>query len=85
VFVEGRYRAAPGLDLAARVDRLAFGNITGSNGSETWDAPVTRVEAAVGYALHRHVQVKAAYQYNWRDGGSVHSQGMLAGQLRVWF
>jgi len=85
VFLEARYRAAPGLNVAARVDRLAFGRITGSTGSQTWDAPVTRVEAAVGYAVRRHVRLKAGYQYNWRDGGFVHSQGLLAGQIGVWF
>lgn len=85
VFLEGRYRAAPGLQVAARVDRLDFGRITGSGGSQTWDAPLMRIEAALGYALRRQVQLKAAYQHNWRDGGFVHSQGLVAGQILVWF
>lgn len=85
VFLEGRYRIAPGLQVAARVDRLDFGRITGAAGPRSWDAPVTRVEAAVGYAVRRQVQLKAAYQYNWRDGGLVRSQGLVAGQILVWF
>jgi hypothetical protein len=85
VFVEGRYRVAPGLHVAARVDRLDFGRITGSAGRESWDARVTRIEAGMGFSVRRHVQLKAAYQYNWRDGGFVHEQGLLAGQVLVWF
>lgn len=84
-FLEARYRAAPGVNVAARADRIDFGRVTGSAGTRTWDAPVTRVEVAIGYALHRQAQLKAAYQYNWRDGGAVRAQGFLAGQVLLWF
>jgi hypothetical protein len=85
LFLEGRYRAAPGLNVAARVDRIDFGHVTGSGAPRTWDAAVTRVEVGVGYAVHRQAQVKAAYQYNWRDGGAVREQGFLVGQVLLWF
>ncbi len=49
--LEAVYRLAPGLDLAARFDRLTFADLQGTTERDTWDAPVTRVEAGVGYAL----------------------------------
>src|SRR6185503_8122534 len=40
VSVEGRYRLWPGVHVAARVDRLDFGDITGPAGPEPWEANV---------------------------------------------
>jgi hypothetical protein len=85
-FAEARYRMLPGLTLAARIDRLGFGEIAGSRGREAWDAPVTRAELGAAYALHRHVRVKAALQHDARDGGMLRrSDTFVAGQLLVWF
>jgi hypothetical protein len=67
--LEGVYRLAPGLDVAARFDRLRFGLIQGSARRDSWDAPVSRVEAGVAYALTRGLRLKAGYQHNWRDAG----------------
>jgi hypothetical protein len=83
--VEGRYRPRPGLSLATRLDRLGFSRLQGSVLSGTWDAPVTRVEAAVSYSPRRHTTVKVSYQHNWRDAGRVRQQGFLAGQLLWWY
>jgi hypothetical protein len=52
---------------------------------ETWDAPVTRGEAGVNYRLLRNVRLKAAYQYDWRDGGRVRREGHAAVQVAYWF
>jgi hypothetical protein len=84
-FLEGRYRLAPGLYAAARVDRLGFGIIDGSQGPLSWDARVTRVEGGLGLSLFRNLLLKADYQYNWRDGGYVRSQGVGAAQISWWF
>jgi hypothetical protein len=84
-FVEGRYKIVPRLYAAARVEHLGFGKVRGSEGGSTWDAPVSRVEAGVGYAFERHVVGKLAYQYNWRDGGPLRRQGFVAVQLLLWF
>jgi hypothetical protein len=85
LFVEGRCRLAPGLHVAGRVDRLGFGLLSGSGGTKSWDARVIRVEGGLGYSLRRQLQLKASYQYNWRAGGFVHEQGLLAGQVLLWF
>lgn len=84
VFVEGRYKIAPGVFVASRIDRLTFGKISLAAGSRTWDAPVTRLETGVGYYLRRNLLAKGAYQYNWRDGGQIRSRGLIAGQLHFW-
>jgi hypothetical protein len=84
-YVEGRYRIRPRIFLAGRADHLGFSQITGSAGPVSWDAPVTRIEAGGGYYLQRNLIVEAVYQYNWRDGGLVHTLGTGSAQLRYWF
>jgi hypothetical protein len=83
--VEGKYKMAPRLYAAARFDRLGFSEIAGTQGRETWDAPVTRAEIGAGYSLQRNLLLKLAYQYNARDAGAVRSLGLLAAQLYFWF
>lgn len=82
---EGRYKLAAGVHLAARVDHLGFNEVQGSRVRTTWDAPVTRVEAGVGWMAARHVLLKGVYQHNWRDGGRVHSESLAAVQALLWF
>jgi hypothetical protein len=83
--IEGKYKIAPGLYAAARLERLSFSEIMGSDGSQTWDAPVTRGEIGGGYSLQRNLLFKLAYQYNVRDAGAVRQLGLLAAQLHFWF
>jgi len=85
VSVEGRYKVAPGVYAAARLDRLGFSHVTGSAGRASWDAPVTRVEVGGGYSLQRNLLLKLAYQHNVRDGGRVRRQSLGAAQLVFWF
>jgi len=42
VSIEGRYKLLPGVYAAARFDHLGFSEVTGTSGSLSWDAPVTR-------------------------------------------
>ena len=79
--VEGRVRVAPQLDLAARAERLTFARIQGLTRADTWDADVGRLEVALGYRLRRNVQLKGAWQQNWRDGGYVRREGLPVVQL----
>jgi hypothetical protein len=88
--VESRYRLTPRLHVAARGEHLSFSELLGSaaHGEPIpWDAPVTRVETGVGYALHRHALLKLAWQYNWRDGVTRPQprEGFLAVQVSAWF
>jgi hypothetical protein len=79
--LEATYRLAPGLDVAARFDRVGFEEIQGSTRRDSWDAPVTRVEAGVVYALRRGLLLKAVYQRNWRDAGPRGRRGFPSAQL----
>ena len=83
--VEGRYKLAPGLYAAARLDHLGFSEITGTAGRATWDAPVTRLEVGGGYSIQRNLIVKLSYQHNTRDGGRVRTLHLASAQLIFWF
>jgi hypothetical protein len=84
-FVEARYKVRPALYLAARADHLGFSRITGSSGTEPWDAPITRVEFGGGYRLARTVLVKLAYQLDWRPDAGRHTGHFPSAQLVYWF
>lgn len=84
-YVETRWRFAPGWHVAARYDRLDFGDVVGSEGAVPWDAPVRRFEAGFGWVPRRHVLLKAVYQEDRRDDGPVRSQRFVAGQAVLWF
>jgi hypothetical protein len=83
--IEGRYKIRPGLYAAARVDHLGFSDITGSTLTESWDAPVSRVEVGGGYSIQRNLVLKVSYQYDSRAGGRVHTLYLPAAQLLFWF
>lgn len=83
--VEGRYRVTPRVHVAARVDHLGFNTIAGSTRSATWEAPVARWEVGTGYSVQRNLQLRAAFQHNWRDGGRVRRMTALATQVLYWF
>jgi len=84
-YAEGRYRIRPGLYVAARVDHIAFSDVTGSLGPQSWDAPVTRFEIGGGYSIRRNVLLKLSCQRNTRDGGRVTRSTLGAAQLVYWF
>ena len=50
-----------------------------------WDAPVTRVELGAGWSVRRHVLLKASWQHNWRDGGRVRENDLVAAQVLLWY
>jgi hypothetical protein len=83
--VEGRYKIAPGLYAAARLDHLGFSEIGGTARRDTWDAPVTRLEIGGGYSIQRNLIFKVSYQHNTRAGGRVRTLNLPAAQLVFWF
>lgn len=85
-FAEARYRFHPRWQVSARGDRLAFSTLTGeSAASAPWDAPMWRAEAALGFRVSRQFDLRAGYQYNWRDGGRVRQRGFPTLQALFWF
>lgn len=85
VMVEGRYKLTPRTHVAARVDHLGFNTIAGETRSASWEAPVARWEIGTGFSLQRNLQLRAAFQHNWRDGGRVRRMTAIATQLLYWF
>jgi hypothetical protein len=83
--LEGRYKIAPGLYVAARLDHLGFSEVTGSTIRTTWDAPVTRVEIGGGYSLQRNLILKVSFQHNTRDTVRSPILNIPAAQLVFWF
>jgi hypothetical protein len=88
-FIESRYRLTPRYFVAARLDGLTFSKIQGQvrfgGLPETWDAPVTRIEAGGGVYLQRNLTLRAVVQRNWRDGGRVRNRTYVSGELAYWF
>ena len=82
--VEGRYKIRPGLYAAARLDHLGFSTITGSSSSDSWDAPVTRVEVGGGYSVQRNLLLKLTLQLNSRAGGRVTNARIASVQMVYW-
>ncbi len=83
--VEGRYKVLPGFWVAGRLTGSRFESIDTPEGLLTWDFPVTRVEAGVGYELKRYLLAKFALQYNDRAGGEIRTRVIPAVQLLFWF
>jgi hypothetical protein len=84
--IEGRYKIQPGLYVAARLDHLGFGEITGTQGDAPWESPVNRIEAGGGYSLQRNLLLKLSYQHNTRDGGRLATPAnQVATQAVFWF
>ena len=87
-YLEARYRLHPRWQVAGRVEQLDFSTIQGTlNGGRatTWDAPVERFSADIGYRVERQLEIRAGWQMNWRDGGRVTKRGYPALQLLFWF
>jgi hypothetical protein len=87
-FAEARYRFHPRWQVAGRVEHLGFSQISGTLNSglpTSWDAPVERVEGVLGFRAMKNLEVRAGYQYNWRDGGRVHERGYPTALVLFWF
>ena len=83
--VEGRYAFLPGIYAAARLEHLAFGQVTSASVRLPWDAPVTRLEIGGGYSIRRNIVARGSWQFNQRDGGRIRTASFGAAQLLYWF
>ena len=66
-FVEGRYKIAPGLWIAARWNQSWFDEMAG----QTWNDNTWRADLAVGFRLSRNVQAKIQYSLGDDSSGSL--------------
>lgn len=84
-WTEGRYRVAPGVDLAVRAERLTFSTLDGPARPATWEAPVARLEAGAAWLPVRPLTLKLALQHNRRDGGRIRRDTLMTTQVVYWF
>lgn len=86
-WIEGRYRLAPRIYVAGRLDRLGFSPISSPATSirRPWDAPVRRVEVGAGYRLQRNLLLRGSLQFNQRDGSRTERRTFLTAQVAWWF
>lgn len=85
---EASYRAGPRWRPAIRLEHLTFSELESSTRERvSWDAPVSRLEIALGYAVSRHLTARTAWQYNWRTSVSrpLPREGFLAFQVSAWY
>jgi hypothetical protein len=82
---EARYRLFPGVQVAARAERLSFDHMRTTSGSQRWEAPVNRFEVGTAYSITRNAIVKASWQRNTREGGRVRTATLGAAQVIYWF
>ena len=85
VMAETRYRIYPGVQVAARIERLAFSTLRLGNTRQAWEAPVRRLELGGSYSFTRNVTFKGSWQRNVRDGGRILEDNLLATQIVYWF
>lgn len=85
VLVEGRYRIVPGVQIAARAERLGFGDVPTPAGRVSWEAAVRRFEIGAAYSFIRNVTVKGSWQRNLRARGRITDDTLWAGQIVYWF
>jgi hypothetical protein len=85
ILIEGRYRIAPGVQIAARAERLGFERLDTASGPVAWEAPVRRFEIGAGYSIIRNVTLKGSWQRNLRQGGRVVDDSLWAAQIVYWF
>jgi hypothetical protein len=51
----------------------------------SWDADVTRLETAFSVRVTRHIDVRAAWQENWRPDAAPTRRGRPVAGLLCWF
>ena len=62
-YAEGKFTVLPGWYVAARYDRMMFGDVHVSSGAlESWDADVWRQEIGIGYKPTRNIVAKLVHQ-----------------------
>ena len=82
-FVEGRVKLSARWQVAARGDRLAFGDAPAAS-NVPWEARVTRGEVTIGFRAQRRLDLRAGWQQNWRDGGRIRTRGVPMFQVLYW-
>ncbi len=85
-YVEGRYKLTPRVFAALRWNQQFFGDVENDAGQgRSWDQDTSRVDAALGCRLDRHLQAKLQYSYTHQRGGLQQGEQLVAVQVTVKF
>ncbi len=85
-YVEVRYKVTPQFFIATRWNQQFFGDVSdGSGGKQPWDNDLWKAEAALGYRLTRHIQVKAQYSHSHQVSGFQQGENFVGAQVTVKF
>lgn len=82
-FVELRYKPAPRLWTAVRLNHSRFDDTPGLD--QPWDRHLSRVDLGIGYRHSAHVQAKLEYAYGDQAGRDSNGNHLLAAQIMLWF
>src|SRR6059036_1290046 len=85
-YFEAKYKFTPQLFGALRWNQQLFSSISeGAGGQVRWSEDLWRIDAAAGYRLTSHIQLKLQYSFQQETSGSRDDNHLVATQLTVRF
>jgi hypothetical protein len=85
-YLEAKYKFTPELYGALRWNQQFFNDVNnGYGGASPWDRDTWRVDAAVGYRLTAHTQLKVQYSVQHDPAGSRDFANEIAAQFTIRF
>ena len=85
-YFEAKYKFTPQLFGALRWNQQLFSNISeGAGGQVRWSEDLWRIDAAAGYRLTSHIQLKLQYSFQQETTGPHDDNHLIAAQLTVRF
>jgi len=85
-YFEAKYKFTPQLFGALRWNQQLFSSISeGAGGQVRWSEDLWRIDAAAGYRLTSHIQLKLQYSFQQETTGPHDDNHLIAAQLTVRF
>lgn len=85
-YVETRYKFTPGLFGALRWNQQLYDTVSdAAGGTRPWSHDLWRADAALGWRLTAHLQLKLQYSLQHEDGGGPEFNNTLGMQMTVRF
>jgi len=85
-YLEGKYKFTPQLFGALRWNQQLFATVSDGYGGEAqWGHDLWRIDAALGYRLTAHMQLKLQYSFQGENSSSEDSGHSFAAQFTVRF
>ena len=85
-YIEAKYKFAPQLFGALRWNQQLYASVRDDQGGRaTWGDDLWRIDAALGYRLTPHIQLKLQYSLDRHEMGSLRFGHTVAGQFTLKF